>query len=113
MIDRSENATSNPRIACGAATFGEIVEQRLSRRGFLAGAAAMTGAACAPNPMGGRADSRFDFAEIARATGPDIDIPEGYVADLVIGWGDPVLPDRKSTRLNSSHVCSSRMPSSA
>ena len=92
MIDRSENATSNPRIACGAATFGEIVEQRLSRRGFLAGAAAMTGAACAPNPMGGRADSRFDFAEIARATGPDIDIPEGYVADLVIGWGDPVLP---------------------
>ena len=28
-------------------------------------------------------------------------------------WGQYRIGDRKSTRLNSSHVCSSRMPSSA
>ena len=32
---------------------------------------------------------------------------------LVVGRGDPTLTDRKSTRLNSSHVSQSRMPSSA
>ena len=28
-------------------------------------------------------------------------------------FSDPVFPDRKSTRLNSSHIQKSRMPSSA
>ena len=42
-MDHSENTTSNPRIANGARTIGDIVEARLSRRGFLAGMAATTG----------------------------------------------------------------------
>ena len=36
--------------------------------------------------------------------------PDGYVYD----WATPhIVTDRKSTRLNSSHVRTSRMPSSA
>ena len=35
-------------------------------------------------------------------------------ASLVrVPWNDPAIIDRKSTRLNSSHVSESRMPSSA
>ena len=40
-------------------------------------------------------------------------------ADLLYGYGmkiagdDTLVTDRKSTRLNSSHRCTSRMPSSA
>ena len=33
--------------------------------------------------------------------------------DMLVADSLDVFPDRKSTRLNSSHVCSSRMPSSA
>ena len=35
------------------------------------------------------------------------------IRQLVSGWMSPELQDRKSTRLNSSHVSESRMPSSA
>ena len=50
-----------------------------------------------------------DAAEIAgQAQG-------GYNAAYTntISWRTPTQPDRKSTRLNSSHVSESRMPSSA
>src|SRR3546814_8871746 len=44
-------------------------------------------------------------------------VPSRYalrVGDIdVLVVSDGVLPDRKSTRLNSSHSCASRMPSSA
>src|SRR3546814_13723904 len=44
-----------------------------------------------------------DVGEI-RVQGPNVF--HGY-------WGDDQATDRKSTRLNSSHSCASRMPSSA
>ena len=44
-------------------------------------------------------------------------VEEGDVLVSTVGpfvrWGDPAAEDRKSTRLNSSHVRLSRMPSSA
>ena len=39
-------------------------------------------------------------------------LPSMTIADPV-GWGDKKPTDRKSTRLNSSHMSESRMPSSA
>ena len=55
--------------------------------------------------------------EAAKALGLD---PEKVFKTLIIDVGDQkerlavaVLPDRKSTRLNSSHMSESRMPSSA
>ena len=49
-MDQSENTPSNPRIASGAETITDIIERRLSRRGFLGGLTAVSGlalAACA------------------------------------------------------------------
>ena len=40
LMDMSENKTSNPRIAEGVRTIGDIIDARLSRRSVLAGAAA-------------------------------------------------------------------------
>ena len=49
---------------------------------------------------------------VAHATGADVVVhalnPSNYTL-----WAAELLPDRKSTRLNSSHSLSSRMPSSA
>ena len=52
-----------------------------------------------------------EFARVVEAMGFD----HLFVADHVLG-ADPKFhshPDRKSTRLNSSHIQKSRMPSSA
>ncbi|MEM8987359.1 MAG: PhoX family phosphatase [Pseudomonadota bacterium] len=96
-MDESENQSSNPRIAAGAATIGDLIEARLSRRGFLAGlgaSAAVTTVGCATEPV--NAPSRaaapdFSFTEIARGVGENHHIPEDYVADIVLRWGDAVF----------------------
>ena len=41
------------------------------------------------------------------------EIPYLTAEDIIDGSGKILTPDRKSTRLNSSHPSSSRMPSSA
>lgn len=98
MIDQSENHSVNPRTET-AATFRDVLDQRLSRRGFLAtgaAAGAVTVSGCAdglsPPEQGGSAPS-VSFAEIERAVSDTIAYPEGYTADLVIGWGDALFPD--------------------
>ncbi|MEM6649474.1 MAG: hypothetical protein AAF603_04410, partial [Pseudomonadota bacterium] len=48
--DESENTTSNPRIAQGVSTLENIIEVRLSRRGFVGGlmaTSALASAGCA------------------------------------------------------------------
>ena len=49
------------------------------------------------------------YAELAR----QVDVMAAHLAQLGVSRGDRVLLDRKSTRLNSSHIPLSRMPSSA
>ena len=60
--------------------------------------------------------------KISRAIGRDmsglsdtesLDLIEYMLFPNMVPWGGQALPDRKSTRLNSSHVLRSRMPSSA
>src|SRR3546814_7432264 len=52
-----------------------------------------------------------DYVEAARATGAGgFTIVRVHVLGNVLS---PIFVDRKSTRLNSSHYCASRMPSSA
>ncbi|MFW6412699.1 MAG: twin-arginine translocation signal domain-containing protein, partial [Oceanicaulis sp.] len=49
-IDRSEDLSVNPRANAGAPTIGDVLAERLSRRGFLTAAAAgaaLAGAGCA------------------------------------------------------------------
>lgn len=98
MIDQSENHSVNPR-AVTAATFRDVLDQRLSRRGFLAtgaaaGAVTVSGCSDALSPPEQiRSAPSVSFAEIERAVTDTIAYPEGYTADLVIGWGDALFAD--------------------
>ncbi|MEO1015997.1 MAG: PhoX family phosphatase [Pseudomonadota bacterium] len=98
-MDASENKSSNPRIAEGAPTISDLIQQRLTRRGFVVGVGATALAAgCATSATEetratDASKSGFDFTEITRGVDGDHHVPEGYQADLLIRWGDPVFPD--------------------
>lgn len=101
MIDASENITSNPRIADGVQTIGDVIAQRLSRRTLLGGLAAGAVAGCAsvaPGKDGGvpavkPAQRPFAFPEIARGMDETHHVAAGYRADVLIRWGDPMFAD--------------------
>jgi secreted PhoX family phosphatase len=102
-MDHSENTPVNPRIESGAETIGDIIERRLSRRGFLGGMAAVSGlalTACAGRPpetaaagQMARPKAAFGFPEIARGMDQTHRIAEGYRADILLRWGDPLWTD--------------------
>ena len=102
-MDHSENQTSNPRIARGARTIADIVDVRLSRRGVLGGlaassAAVMTGCVSVEADVSDAPaqDLIFSFEEITRGMDEMHHVPEGYTADTVIRWGDPLFGDSPS-----------------
>ena len=105
-MDESENWTSNPRIETGTQTIGHIIKARLSRRGFLAGLGVTATAAslgCTTQSSHGvqtqpgagaqAVPSTFSFPEITRGIDGDHHVPDGYVTDLVLRWGDAVFSD--------------------
>jgi len=89
-------------------TFADVVATSLSRRGFLkAGlsAAVVVGTAggvtalvpaeaqAAPAGLGFGADAaRLTFQPILPTTADDVVVPVGYDYEILIKWGDPVLP---------------------
>lgn len=106
MMDDSENKTVNPRIAAGVATIGDVIGQRLSRRGFLGGLGAVSAVALAgcargveaPGPAASREAAGADipgfrFDELARGMDETHHVAEGYRADVLIRWGDPLFAD--------------------
>ena len=103
-MDESENRTSNPRIAGGAATIGDVIAERLSRRAFVGGLAAFGGlaasgcasvAATSGPGMAARAggEDAFTFAEITRGMDETLHVPTQYRSDVVIRWGDSLFDD--------------------
>ncbi len=99
-MDQSENQTSNPRIALGTQTIADIVEARLSRRGFLGGLAAtssLLATGCATEAISAGAPTnenpRFAFDEITRGMDETHHVPNDYTSDLVLRWGDPLFSD--------------------
>ena len=90
------NPTANP-------TMGEIIAARFSRRGFLQGSLAVVGdrrdrqPARAPRrrraPAPARPASAFDFTEVEAGVDADHHVAEGYDADVLLRWGDPLFPD--------------------
>lgn len=105
-MDHSENRTSNPRIQQGAATIGDLIETRLSRRSFIGGLGAVSGlalagcatagdevAALAPASAPAAAAKPFSFAEVARGIDETHHVAAGHRADVVIRWGDPLFSD--------------------
>lgn len=87
------NNSANP-------TLGEIVTRRYGRRdvlkGLLAGAAGLTvGQSLAPLDALAQtpAPARFTFTEISHGVDRTHHVAPGYDADILIRWGDAVMPD--------------------
>jgi len=93
------NTSPNP-------TMGEIIATRYNRRDLLRGALAVTAISATVSPLalatadpanaqgapGGNPTPSFDFAEVTAGSDDKHYIAEGYDADILIRWGDPVLP---------------------
>ncbi len=100
MIDTSENTPSNPRLTKGATTISDLIHKRLSRRQVLGGLAATTGvslAGCSAidtnKTIPTASQSAFNFQEITRGMDGTHHVPDGYTADVLIRWGDPLFED--------------------
>lgn len=104
ILDQSENRSSNPRIASGVPTIGDIVDARLSRRGLLGGMAAASGflmTGCVTTELGVQTSepdtatdaAKFAFDEIMRGVDEHHHVPPGYTTDMLIRWGDPLFSD--------------------
>lgn len=82
-------------------TFGDVLGQRMGRRDWLKGALASTVLAsalpgCAAGLSEGRTQKQaaarpFAFAEISRGVDGRHHVPAGYLADVLLRWGDPVV----------------------
>jgi uncharacterized protein len=91
--DVGRNGSDNP-------TLGDVIAARFGRRDFLKGVLGVTAIAATVSPLalaaGGtaRADngSRFHFKEITAGVDANHHVADGYAADVLIRWGDPVLP---------------------
>ncbi|MBY5765764.1 PhoX family phosphatase [Rhizobium leguminosarum] len=89
------NTSSNP-------TMGEIVGKRFSRRNFLQGSLAVSAIAATVSPIAlmsadeARAadnkGSAFNFSEVEAGVDDKHHVAEGYDADILLRWGDAVLP---------------------
>ena len=89
------NATSNP-------TMGEIISARFSRRGFLQGSLAVSAIAATVSPLAlltadkaraQSAASAFSFPEVEAGIDETHHVAEGYDADVLLRWGDPLFAD--------------------
>ena len=87
------NASSNP-------TMGDIIRHRLSRRDLMSAALAVSAVSLTASPaalLAAATDTgatpNFDFPELAAGYDEKHHVAEGYDADILIRWGDPVLGD--------------------
>ena len=80
--------------------FNDVVEEAISRRGFLngvlafgSGAAVMGTAGLMSSTSAKAATSRFAFKPIPVATDSAVHVPGGYNWDIVARWGDKLFSD--------------------
>jgi uncharacterized protein len=96
--DIGSNLSSNP-------TMGEIIAEKLSRRDIMKGALAVTVATAAIVPLAletakaqglptsaANTTPSFNFKELAAGSDEKHHVAEGYDADVLIRWGDPLFP---------------------
>ncbi|MEI7874196.1 MAG: PhoX family phosphatase [Alphaproteobacteria bacterium] len=78
----------------GEASIGALIESRLSRRAALAGLAGTAVFAALGGKAGaqGGAPSSFTFKEVPHVNDPTHHVPDDYEVQVLIRWGDPVLP---------------------
>ena len=92
----SENIPVNKSTT---ATMGDVINQRYARRSVLKGALAVSaiGAIAGPGALmsatkAQAATPRVSFSEIEHGADATHHVAEGYNADILIRWGDPVTP---------------------
>ena len=77
-----------------------IIADRVSRRGFLLGSGASVAAAISPGFVGSlfsgqavaqTAQSSLQFTELRRVFDETHHVADGYKADVVVAWGDPMV----------------------
>lgn len=87
----SERVCVNPAL-------DRIIALRYSRRDILKFAAGLGGAALCrpvaalPGSIVGSSGSTLTFPEVGRGADANLQVAEGYRAEVLIRWGDPVLP---------------------
>ena len=103
MKSHDENLVSNPMTEPG---FGEIVDRR--RRSLLAGTVAGVflgamppGVMAAPLARRG-GGATIGFTGIAPSAADELRLPQGYVAQVIFAWGDPI-GDGPAFRLDASN----------
>ncbi len=82
-------------------TIGEVVAARFSRREMFRGALAVTAttalfgssALVAPRQATAGTPSRYNFNELERGNDTTHHVAEGYDADILLRWGDPITTD--------------------
>ncbi|MCX9192103.1 phosphatase [Carbonactinospora thermoautotrophica] len=90
-----------PPNTSGNEYFGDVMSRVLSRRGLLRAGALVAGvggiagalpAAATAATTPARAGGALTFTPVAPNTRDDVTVPDGYGWDVVLRWGDPVLP---------------------
>jgi secreted PhoX family phosphatase len=90
----AHNLTANP-------TMGEIIATRFSRRSLLKGALAVSAISATVAPAAlltaerarAAGASAFTFTEVEAGIDEKHHVAEGYDADVLLRWGDPLFPD--------------------
>ncbi|WP_375596998.1 PhoX family phosphatase [Devosia sp. Naph2] len=95
-----ESAEFDPTNHSANRTMGEVIAARFSRRGFLQGSLAVSAIAAtvgpaallsAPRAEAQEGGSAFSFLEVTAGVDADHHVAEGYDAQVLIRWGDPVV----------------------
>ena len=87
-----------PSSKSPAPTIGDVINARFGRRGFMRGVLATTAIAATVGPVAfanrpaHAQASRFVFDEIQHGVDETHHVAPGYSADVLIRWGDPVVP---------------------
>jgi secreted PhoX family phosphatase len=101
-LDAAEHIGSNPSAE---PSIGEIIARRFSRRDAMRGllgagmAAALPAAAAAAAQ--GSGPSSFAFRELRHVYDATHHVPEGYDAQVLIRWGDPVVAGAPGIDMNA------------
>src|SRR5437870_2745529 len=96
-IEETDNLGSNPT---DNPTIGDIIARRFDRRDLLKGTLGVAAISATIGPLAlitaeqarAQATSRFTFPELEAGSDADHHVAAGYDADVLIRWGDPVLP---------------------
>jgi uncharacterized protein len=82
-------------------TIGDVIVRRYSRRDMMRGTLGVVAATTLFGPAlfadrpakAAGAPDRFDFAEVEAGVDETHHVAEGYRADILLRWGDPLFPD--------------------